>query len=59
MTVSSLESIPGIGSTTIEKLFRRFKSMEGISNASLEELSSEVGLSRASKILEQMRVNKE
>ena len=59
MTVSSLESIPGIGSSTIEKLFRRFKSMEGISNASLEELSSEVGLSRASKILEQMQVNKE
>ena len=59
MTVSSLESIPGIGSTTIEKLFRRFKSMEGISNASLEELSSEVGLSRASKILEKMQVNKE
>ena len=59
MTVSSLESIPGIGSSTIEKLFRRFKSMEGISNASLEELSSEVGLSRASKILEKMQVNKE
>ena len=59
MTLSSLESIPGIGSSTIEKLFRRFKSMEGISNASLEELSSEVGLSRASKILEQMQVNKE
>ena len=59
MTVSSLEGIPGIGSSTIEKLFRRFKSMEGISNASLEELSSEVGLSRASKILEQLQVNKE
>ena len=59
MTISSLESIPGIGSSTIEKLFRRFKSMEGISNASLEELSREVGLSRASKILEHMQVNKE
>jgi excinuclease ABC subunit C len=59
MTISSLEGIPGIGSSTIEKLFRRFKSMEGISNASLEELSSEVGPSRASKILEQLQVNKE
>ena len=59
MTISSLESIPGVGSSTIEKLFRRFKSMEGISNASLEELSREVGLSRASKILEHMQVNKE
>jgi excinuclease ABC subunit C len=59
MTLSSLEGIPGIGSATIEKLFKRFKSMEGISTASLEELSSEVGVSRASKILEQLKPKKE
>jgi excinuclease ABC subunit C len=56
LTISSLERIPGIGSSTIEKLFKRFKSIEGISSASLEELTKEVGLSRASKILEQMHV---
>ena len=52
MTSSSLEGITGIGSSSIEKLFTRFKSMEGIMNASLEELSAEVGLSRAGKIKE-------
>ena len=50
MTSSSLEAIPGIGSNSIEKLFKRFKSMDGIRNASREELSEEVGISRARKI---------
>ena len=50
MTSSSLEEIPGIGNSSIEKLFKRFKSLEGIRNASLEELSAEVGHSRARKI---------
>jgi len=52
MTSSSLEEIQGIGNQSIEKLFKRFKSLEGIRNASLEELSEEIGLSRARKILE-------
>jgi len=52
MTSSSLEGIPGIGSNSIETLFKRFKSMDGIRNASLEELSEEVGISRARKIKE-------
>ena len=56
MTSSSLEGIPGIGSSSIEKLFKRFKSMEGIMNASMEELSSEVGLSRARKIEEHLKL---
>lgn len=50
MISSSLEEIPGIGNSSIEKLFKRFKSMEGIRKASLEELSAEVGHSRAMKI---------
>jgi len=50
MTRSSLEEIPGIGNSSIEKLFKRFKSMEGIRSASLEELAAEVGHSRARKI---------
>ena len=56
MTSSSLEGIAGIGSSSIEKLFKRFKSMEGIMNASMEELSGEVGLSRARKIEEHLKL---
>lgn len=58
MTISAMEGIPGIGSSSIEKLFKRFKSMEGISRASLEELSEEVGRSRASKIQDYLRIEK-
>jgi excinuclease ABC subunit C len=47
MTQSLLESIPGVGSKSIEKLYVRFKSVEGIKSASVEELADEVGLSRA------------
>jgi excinuclease ABC subunit C len=50
MTSSALEGIQGIGNNSIEKLFKRFKSMEGIKKASLDELSQEIGLSRAGKI---------
>jgi len=53
MTTSSLEGIPGIGDRSIEKLFKRFKSIEGIKNATIEELSDEVGAARASIIKEQ------
>ena len=56
MTSSSLEGIPGIGSSSIEKLFKRFKSMEGIMNASIEDLSAEVGISRARKIEEHFKL---
>ena len=55
MTRSSLEGIPGIGTNSIEKIFKRFKSMEGIKDASMEELSAEVGLSRARKIKEHIQ----
>ena len=58
MTISAMEGIPGIGSSSIEKLFKRFKSMEGISRASLEELSEEVGRSRASKIQDHLGIKK-
>jgi excinuclease ABC subunit C len=47
MTTSSLESVSGLGSRSIEKLFKRFKSLKGIRDASEEDLSEEVGLSRA------------
>jgi excinuclease ABC subunit C len=47
MTTSSLETVSGLGSRSIEKLFKRFKSLEGIKEASEKDLSEEVGLSRA------------
>ena len=50
MTQSLLESIPGVGSKSIEKLYVRFKSVEGIKLASVEELADEVGLSRANTV---------
>ena len=55
MTRSSLEGIPGIGTNSIEKIFKRSKSMERIKDASMEELSAEVGLSRARKIKEHIQ----
>lgn len=55
MTSSSLEGIPGIGRSSIEKLFTRFKSIEGIIKASMEELSEEVGLLRARIIQEHIQ----
>ena len=47
MTQSVLENIPGVGSKSIEKLYGRFKSVEGIKMASLDELADEIGHSRA------------
>jgi len=55
MTKSSLEGIPGIGTSSIEKLFKRFKSMDGIKNASLEDLTKEIGFSRASRLIEHIQ----
>ncbi|MEA3479413.1 MAG: excinuclease ABC subunit UvrC [Bacteroidota bacterium] len=55
MTKSSLEGIPGIGKSSIEKLFKRFKSMDAIKSASLDDLAEELGLSRARKIMESIQ----
>lgn len=48
---SILESIPGVGKKSVIKLYTRFKSLENIKKASLEELSEEVGAKTASNIL--------
>jgi excinuclease ABC subunit C len=50
MTRSLLEGIEGLGPKSIERLFIRFKSMEGIRNASLDHLTEELGASRALKV---------
>ncbi|MEN8201755.1 MAG: excinuclease ABC subunit UvrC [Bacteroidota bacterium] len=46
MTQSQLESVPGIGAKTIERLFNRFKSLDGIKEAGEEELAAEIGFSK-------------
>lgn len=50
MTRSLLEDIPGVGQKSIEKLFIRFKSVEGVKAATLEALTEELGFSRAKKV---------
>jgi len=50
MTRSSLEDIPGVGSKSIEKLFIKFKSVEGIRKASLDILTEVIGQARALKV---------
>lgn len=52
MLESAMGDIPGIGTKSIERLYSRFKSMEGIMKASLDELSAEIGRNRALVIRE-------
>ena len=49
-THSELTDIKGIGENTATSLIRRFKSVKRISEASLEELTSEVGKAKAETI---------
>lgn len=47
---NELNSIPGIGEQTVVSLLKRFKSAKRVSQASLEDLESEIGKSRAQKV---------
>lgn len=47
---SELLSIAGIGPTTSEALLKKFKSVENIKSASIEDLTAEIGASKASLI---------
>lgn len=47
---TDLDSLPGIGKSTIEKLLKQFKSVKKIKEASLEELENVVGKSKALQI---------
>ncbi|MBT2160070.1 excinuclease ABC subunit UvrC [Zobellia barbeyronii] len=49
---SKLESIEGIGEKTAEELLKKFKSVKRIKEASIENLTETVGMSRAKKIYE-------
>jgi len=58
MTNSVLEGIPGVGLKSIEKLFVKFKSVDGISSASFEEVAGQVGSSRARMIMDFIKKGK-
>lgn len=49
---SVLESVPGLGSKTIEKLYKQFKTFDAIRNAGFEELSSAIGKSKAEVVID-------
>ena len=44
---NELEEIPGIGKTTATQLLRKFRSITAIRNQSIDELSQEIGTTRA------------
>ena len=48
---SILEAIPGVGKKSVIKLYTRFKSIENIKKASIEDLSKVVGLKTANNIV--------
>ena len=52
MLKSALEGIQGLGDKSTERLFKKFKSMEGIRLATEEDLASEIGKARARLIRE-------
>ncbi len=49
---SVLESVPGLGKITTEKLYKHYRNFEGIKNAKFEELSVVIGKSRAKVLRE-------
>lgn len=49
---SELESIQGIGERTAEELLKKFKSVKRIKQASIEDLTKAIGLSKAKKVYE-------
>jgi excinuclease ABC subunit C len=54
---TELELIPGIGNQTIVNLLKHFKSAKRVSKASIEELDSVIGASRALKIFKYYNQN--
>ncbi|MBR5068583.1 MAG: excinuclease ABC subunit UvrC [Bacteroidales bacterium] len=51
-THSALDEIPGIGPKTKQELLKKFKSVKRIRSATIEELQSYVGPSKAKKLVE-------
>ena len=57
MIHSSLEEIDGVGSKTIEQLFRHFKTLSKIKAATADQLAEVVGRSRAERIINHFKSN--
>ena len=57
MIHSSLEDIDGVGSKTIEQLFKHFKTLSKIKAATAEQLAEVVGRSRAERIFNHFKNN--
>lgn len=55
---TSLTDIPGIGKTIAEKLLKHFKSTKKLEAASLEEIETVVGKSKASLVFEAIQLKK-
>jgi len=53
---SELEEIAGIGNGTIEKLLKKFKSVENLKNQPFDTIKKEIGHSRAVKIFDYYRL---
>ena len=53
--INELSIIPGIGEKTIELLMKRFKSVSRLRLATPKEIISEIGESRARKIIEHLK----
>ncbi len=52
---SVLENIAGVGEKSVKALLERFRSVEGVKKASLEELTEVLGVSRARKVWEYLQ----
>ena len=55
---SELDNIPGIGPKTIDVLLTKFKTIRNIRSMSMDEISSEIGNSKAKLLLDYLRGNK-
>lgn len=55
---TQLTEVPGIGTSTAEKLLNHFKSYKKIETASIDEIASIIGKSRASELLEWIQKKK-
>jgi excinuclease ABC subunit C len=53
---SELENIPGIGPKTIEVLLTKFKTIKKIQSLSLDEVSAEIGNTKANLLFEYFKV---
>jgi excinuclease ABC subunit C len=57
--ISELNQIPGIGEKTIEILLRKFKSIARLKTASHNEIAEVIGVSRAEKLENYFKNNKD